>query len=191
MISAIRRHASFANVVSLMALFVALGGTAVAVKVKLKPGQVKTKNIKAKAVTEPKLADGAVSEPKIMNGAVSEPKIKDGAVTIGKVGASTHLLCRAGTTYTRGGCLENAPRAADTWANAIAACAAAGASVATPEELMAFLARGGVISNANSAEWTENSHSNTDAVQFSSAGVPEDNGKGNAREYRCSFSPTG
>jgi hypothetical protein len=64
-----RRRLTFANVVSLLALFVALGGSAYAVAslpknsvgaTQLKNNAVISKKIKAEAVTGPKLARGAV-----------------------------------------------------------------------------------------------------------------------------------
>ena len=75
-----------AMIVACLALFVALGtGTYAAVKIKLKPNQVKTKNLRTGAVTEPKIANDAVTSAKIAAGAVTEPKIAANAVTNGKI----------------------------------------------------------------------------------------------------------
>jgi len=63
-----------AMVVALLALFVALGGSAWAVS------KVGTKQIKKNAVTASKIRNNAVTGPKIKNGAVTTPKIKAGAV---------------------------------------------------------------------------------------------------------------
>jgi hypothetical protein len=76
-------------VISLLALFVALGSGAYAVKLKLKPHSVKTKHLKDQAVTTRKLADGAVSTGKIANGAVDASKLAAtvrAAVQIGTAG---------------------------------------------------------------------------------------------------------
>jgi hypothetical protein len=73
-----------AMLVALLALCLAVGGTAVAAT-KLSKNAVKTKNIKNGAVTEAKIAGNAVSEGKIANGAVTGGKIADGAVTSGKI----------------------------------------------------------------------------------------------------------
>ncbi len=60
-------HASL--VVSVIALFVALGGTAVAVN------QIGTSQIKNGAITSAKLRDGAVGTGKVANQAVTSAKL--------------------------------------------------------------------------------------------------------------------
>jgi hypothetical protein len=54
-----RSGLSFANVVSLIALFVALGGTSIAA-VSLKRGQVKSQHLAGNAVTSPKVRNGSL-----------------------------------------------------------------------------------------------------------------------------------
>jgi hypothetical protein len=66
-------------VISVLALFVALGSSAYAVKVKLGKNVVKTKSIKNGAVTEPKIADGAVTSGKLAGGAVTADKLSSSA----------------------------------------------------------------------------------------------------------------
>jgi hypothetical protein len=70
-----RRRLTYANVISTLALFVALGGGAYASAVYLPRNSVGTKQLK----------DGAVSMSKIQDGAVSTSKIQDGAVTGAKI----------------------------------------------------------------------------------------------------------
>lgn len=72
----LRKHLSFANVLSCIALFLALGGAAYAAKTASK---VKTKN----------LANGAVTTPKIRNGAVTTKKLRNGGVTGQKIAPAT------------------------------------------------------------------------------------------------------
>ncbi len=74
----VRSRLTFANVVALLALFVALGGSAYAFH--LGKNAVKTKNIKNGAVNEAKLANGAVTETKLATGAVTASKLAAGAV---------------------------------------------------------------------------------------------------------------
>ena len=111
----IKRHLNPATVIACIALFVALGGAAMAAKTASK-NSVKTVSIANGAVTTPKLRNGAVTAAKLRNGAVTgakiaaatigsgqlangsvrsgqlggqvvtEPKIKNGAVTNGKLG---------------------------------------------------------------------------------------------------------
>lgn len=72
------RAPSPALVISLIALFVALGGAAYAVK--LGKNDVKSRNIAPKAVTGAKLATDAVKTGKLRDAAISSPKLADGAV---------------------------------------------------------------------------------------------------------------
>lgn len=81
----LKRHLSVANVLSCIALFVALGGTAFAA-VKLQPGQVKAVNIARQAVTNAKIKTQAVTSGKIKNGAVNRVDIGAGQVTSEKIG---------------------------------------------------------------------------------------------------------
>ena len=72
------RRPSPAMVVAILALCLAVGGTAFAA-VKLGKNAVKTKNIKNSAVTESKVAANAVTEGKIASGAVSAGKLAGSA----------------------------------------------------------------------------------------------------------------
>jgi len=81
----IRSRFTSAHLIALLALFVALGGSAYAVH--LRKGAVKTRNIRNGAVIESKLANGAVTDPKIAAGAVTSAKIAAGAVTSAKIAA--------------------------------------------------------------------------------------------------------
>jgi hypothetical protein len=97
---------SYANVVSSIALFLALGGaTAYAVNQlppksigakQLRPGAVTADKIRKHAVTAPKIeanaiksgkiAAGAVKEPKLANASVSNQKLANGAISTEKIG---------------------------------------------------------------------------------------------------------
>jgi hypothetical protein len=76
-------------VIAYLALFVALSGTAMAVKKigpsGLKKNAVKTKKIADSAVTTPKIASGAVTEPKLANDAVSGAKLAPNSVGTNKL----------------------------------------------------------------------------------------------------------
>ncbi len=74
------RRFGFANVVALIALFVALGGGAYAAS------KIGTSDIKNKAITTPKLDKKAVKGSKLDKEAVKKNKIKDEAVTSSKLG---------------------------------------------------------------------------------------------------------
>ena len=105
-----RIHArlTYANVVSTLALFLALGGaTAYAVNQlppksvgakQLRPGAVTSQKIRKNAITSPKLkalaiksgklASGAVKTPKLANASVSGEKLQPGAVSTDKIASN-------------------------------------------------------------------------------------------------------
>jgi hypothetical protein len=74
------KHLNFANVISCIALFVALSGAAYAAKATLGNKAVKTRNLANGSVNTLKLRSGAVTTLKLRNGAVTGAKIAAGAV---------------------------------------------------------------------------------------------------------------
>jgi hypothetical protein len=80
-----KRHLTVANVLSCIALFVALSATAVAAT-KLGTGQVKAVNIANEAVTSPKIKNLAVTNSKLGKESITNGKIKKLAVTNPKLG---------------------------------------------------------------------------------------------------------
>jgi hypothetical protein len=80
---------------SATALFVALGGTALAVTQigtdQIKNGAVTTSKLHKKAVTNAKLGKGSVGNGKIANSAVTGSKVKDGSLTASDVAPNTFL----------------------------------------------------------------------------------------------------
>jgi hypothetical protein len=83
-VNKLKRHLSVANVLSCIALFVALGGTAFAA-MKLGPNQVKAVNIAKQAVTNAKIKRQAVTSGKIKDGSVNALDIGAGQVTGEKI----------------------------------------------------------------------------------------------------------
>ncbi len=79
----LKRHLSVANVLSCLALFMALSGAAYAAT--LGKNAVKTKNIANGAVTGPKLKNASVVSAKLANGAVITARLANGAVINGKI----------------------------------------------------------------------------------------------------------
>jgi hypothetical protein len=75
----IRRHLSFANAISLIALFVALGGTSLAA-VQLTKNSVGPKQIKKNAVRASEIKANAVGAPEIRSNAVAGRDIADNGV---------------------------------------------------------------------------------------------------------------
>lgn len=87
----IRRHVTYANVMSSFAVFLILGGaTAFAAVQKIGANEIKANSIKTgkivkEAVTAGKIKNGAVIETKIGDGAVTTNKLADNAVTTPKI----------------------------------------------------------------------------------------------------------
>lgn len=94
-VKTLKRHLSVANVLSIVAIFIALSATAVAAT-KLGPGQVKAVNLANQSVTNPKIGSQAVTSGKIKNlgivagdlgaNSVLSSKIAKKAVTNAKLG---------------------------------------------------------------------------------------------------------
>ncbi len=77
-----KRHLSVANVLSCLALFMAVSGVAYAA---IGKNAVKARNIAKGAVTNPKLKNGAVTAKKLANGSVIGSKIANEAVGSAKL----------------------------------------------------------------------------------------------------------
>ncbi len=100
----IRKHLTYANVLSTLGVFLLLaGGTAVAAKQlgkktvgpkQLKTNAVTTAKIKKAAVTKAKIADNAIDGAKIADGSVTSAKLADGSVSGADINA-------AGTPFSR------------------------------------------------------------------------------------------
>jgi hypothetical protein len=83
-VNTLKRHLTVANVLSITAVFIALGGSAFAA-VKLQAGQVKAVNIARQAVTNAKIKTQAVTSGKIKNGGVVNADLGAGAVSNSKL----------------------------------------------------------------------------------------------------------
>jgi hypothetical protein len=87
MLSRLRPRLTFANVISLLALFVALGGTGYAA-LKLPKNSVGTKQLKNRAVRRAKLANQAVTGSKVANHSLTGVQVD--AATLGTVHDAMH-----------------------------------------------------------------------------------------------------
>lgn len=86
----IRRHLTYANVMSSLAVFLMLGGATAFAATKIGANEIKANSIKTgkivkEAVTAGKIKKGAVTESRIGDGAVTTSKIADNAVTTAKI----------------------------------------------------------------------------------------------------------
>jgi hypothetical protein len=122
------RNATPANVLSTLALFVALGGTGYAAVV-LKSGSVTSKALAANSVTTPKITNGAVTGSKIAKGAVGASKVTAGTLTAAQFAPGVLGGVAAGKiTVVTGQPLTVPPF--NTAATAIATCAAGQKAIA-------------------------------------------------------------
>lgn len=80
----IRKHLSYANVMSSIAVFLLLGGGA-AIAANQKQKRIGTNQIKASAITAGKIKDGAVTNSKLADGSVTSSKIVDGSISNSKL----------------------------------------------------------------------------------------------------------
>ena len=92
MLERARRGLSFANVMSVLAVFIALGAGAYAALGKNSVGarQIKTEAVRAQEIKDgrvgsPELAEGAVGSGKLADGAVRGPKLATDAITADKI----------------------------------------------------------------------------------------------------------
>jgi hypothetical protein len=108
----IRRHLSYANVMSSLAVFLILGGATAVAATKiganeLKANSVKTGKIVKEAVTAGKLKKNAVTTEKIADGAVTTPKLADNAITTAKIANDAVTTGKLADTAVTTGKLAN------------------------------------------------------------------------------------
>jgi hypothetical protein len=81
----LKQHLTFANIVSCMALFIALGGGVAVAAGKIGTGAVGATNIAKEAVTNPKLKKQAVTSGKIKDGNINAVDLGTGSVINSKL----------------------------------------------------------------------------------------------------------
>jgi hypothetical protein len=195
---ALRNHLTYANVMSTIAMVLALGGATALAAGHLGKNSVTSKSIKNGAIKTADLKGGAVTNAKLGGDAVKGANIADGAVGIGDVAASLHLQCRGGTQYLQGGCIENNPHGTTDWGNAEFACQNAGARLPNVSELMTLAKRGVVFgaqeftdvltfdahaTGGQPTHYSETVLSGGNFIQFRDINTPT--------QYRCVFDTTG
>jgi hypothetical protein len=137
-----RPRISYANVVSTLALVLALGGVSYAA-VKISGKTIKDRTVTAKKIKKNSLTGTEINEAKL--GKVPKAALADNATNAahatnadtvgGQNPSSLKLSCPTGTTLAIGECFETTLRAADTWSNANKICGAAGRRLPTFAEL--------------------------------------------------------
>ncbi len=142
------KHLTFANVVSCIALFVALSGAAYAATT-LGKNAVKTKNLGNGAVTAVKLKGGAVTTQKLKNGAVTGPKIGPGAVGTGAIAKGAVRSEQLGGGVVTEGKLKNGAVTASKIANGAVGTEKLGNNAVNAGKLAANAVTAGKIANGS------------------------------------------
>jgi hypothetical protein len=84
----LRRHLTYANVISTVCLFLVLGGGAAFAATKLAKSSVGTEQLKGEAVTKGKMAPNSVNSKKVVDGSLTGEDIASS--TLGKVPSATN-----------------------------------------------------------------------------------------------------
>ena len=191
-----RKHLTYANVMATIAVFIALGGSSYAA-ITITGRDVKNGSLTSRDLKRNTLGGTRIQESRL--GTV--PKAK----AAGRVGSytATRLLvrCPAGTLPLAGTCVERAARAAQSYTQAVAACAAvnkpktAGRRLPSINELLPLIGAPGATL-APGGELTRDVTAGADGriqavVLMNTAGgvtaVPD--GAEGARAFRCAVDP--
>lgn len=176
---------------STIAMVLALGGATALAAGHLGKNSVTSKSIKNGAVKTADLKGSAVTNPKIANGAVKGANIADGSVGVAQVSASLHLLCKSGTQYLQGGCIENNPHGTLPYGNAQVACQDLGARLPNPSELFTLAKRGVVFGARELTDVLTLEGSAFSETVFSGGNFIQFEPVANPTQYRCVFDTTG
>jgi hypothetical protein len=195
-----------AMIVGIIALIVALTGTAFAGGFKLGKNSVGTKQLKSKAVTGAKIANNAVNGTKVSNGSITGEDIdlsKLGTVPSASTSAQAGnantvaghaAACPGGTTLIRGVCFDTvASGPLQEVQKAAEACASKGGYLPDPLELSSTnnILNLGTGSGENEREFTDTFYANTSGSQYSTIFVNSEGLKegafNNPARYICAY----
>jgi hypothetical protein len=112
----LRRHLTYANVISTLCLFLVLGGGAAFAATKLAKSSVGTEQLKGEAVTKGKLAPNSVNSKKVVNGSLTGEDIASS--TLGKVPSATNAEHAGSANSASTAANASHASTADTAANA-------------------------------------------------------------------------
>lgn len=152
---------------SVIAVFIALGGTGYAIA-KLPKNSIGAKQLKKISVTTAKLKNGAVTADKVKKGTLTGTQINvatlgtvPSAISAGSLGGlsadqieqASKLHCPGGTKMVVGFCFETSARPPATFDEALNICAREGRSLPGLGELAAFLVTRPVTPPEESETW--------------------------------------
>src|SRR3954469_19250728 len=142
----LRRHLSFANVASALALFIALGGTSYAIATgsigsrEIKDNSVRGKDIRNRTITSKDVRRNGLGGTSIREsrlGKVPRARRSDrlGVLSAGQL----RLHCPTGTRGVSGECVELRARTAAPYGSAKVQCESAGRLLPTHQQLVALI----------------------------------------------------
>jgi hypothetical protein len=161
--------------VAIVALIVALGGTAIAGGVlnKKKVNKIITNRAPGLSVSHAKTADSASTADSAKS--LTSPE-------------NLKLPCPAGTLNAGGTCVESTARAAASLEGAMNACADAGRRLPTPSEYRTLSRVHGITISGSGEQTTVYGAGNTNVIAVQN-GISISNDQSFARPFRCATSP--
>lgn len=196
MVEKLRQRLTFANVVSTLALFIALGGSSYAAVT------ISGSNLENRSVSGRKLRHNTVGGYEIRESTLARvPRARSADKLGGVTAADLKIKCPADTFPVADVCVERSPRAATSYSSAVLQCL----QVGTPQgpgrrlpnhgELLAAL---GAVQLAAGGELTANVYPSTSTTgrvdvlyvtdQVGGVGLAPDTAAG-AKAYRCVTDP--
>jgi hypothetical protein len=174
----IKERLTYANVMATVAVFIALGGTAVAAKLVLPKNSVTSKSVKDGALKGKDLAKGTITGDNVANNTLSGANINQ---------ATLALPCPSGTTKAAGICFDSSERASQGLDGAMTTCGGANRFLPTMAELRTLHVQAGVSINGEQASdiAADLSHS----ALGSNSGLAISNDTSFARPFRCAVVP--
>ena len=179
-----RKRPTPAMAVALVALFVSLGGSAVA-GIELARNSVGSAQIRAGAVGSSELRSNAITGAKVLDGSLS------GADLRGTVPAAGAAVCPSGTSPLAAVCIEDGLRAPAKLADAIKACGSAGRRLPTVSELLSAAAGGLPLGAPELAGDAGSDNVGRQWIVYTDATTVTQEASGNARQFRCAGLPLG
>lgn len=155
------KHLTFANVISCIALFVALSGAAYAASATLGKKSVKTQNLANGSVTTLKLRGGSVTNLKLRNGAVTGAKIANATVGSSQLASGAVRTAQLGGGVVTEGKLKDGAVGEKKLVNGAVTSAKLGKEAVTTEKLSSSLL-GGLARNVTYVSATSPSDDTTD-----------------------------
>jgi hypothetical protein len=174
----IKERLTYANVMATIAVFVALGGTAVAAKLVLPKNSVTSKSVKDASLKGKDLAKGTITGDNVANNTLSAANINQ---------ATLSLPCPSGTTKAAGICFDSTERASQGLDGAMSTCGQANRYLPTVAELRTLHLQAGVSVNGDQAsdQGQDTSHSALGA----DSGLSISNDTSFPRPFRCAVVP--